>query len=152
MAITSKKNGDHGELIVGRSMHEMGYWVHLTQRNRSGAQPVDIIAAKHADQDVLGPISKDVVWLLDAKYVEKGDRFYFSDIQPNQIESMRMARDFAKLSNIGFAIIFAEFSERIVYFLPFNAYENMAKYGSKSVHRIDIGSLEEWESTSLCLR
>ena len=42
----SKRNGDAGERLVAEALRERGYWVHLTQRNRMGQQPVDVIAAK----------------------------------------------------------------------------------------------------------
>ena len=153
MALKSKKNGDNGEYLVAKHLHDdLGYWVHLTQRNRSGSQPVDIIAAKHSSKCAFGDREEDVVWLLDAKYVQNGERFDFSDIQPNQIESMKMAKEFARLGNIGFAIIFAEFSEEIIYFLPFDLYEKLSHRGVKSIHRIDMDTISEWEACVLCLR
>ena len=152
MAIKSKKNGEHGELSVAQLLHEMGYWVHITQRNRSGSQPVDIIAVKHSSMSAFGPREEDVAWLLDAKYVESGERFNFDDIQPNQIDSLRMAKNFAHLGNIGFGIIFAEFSTEFVYFLHFDLYERLVAQGRKSVHRIDIPTIDEWEAVVLCLR
>ena len=152
MALKSKRNGDNGEYLVAMHFHDLGYWVHQVQRNRSGAQPVDIIAAKHSSQSSFGAREEDVVWLVDAKYVQSGQRFDFSDIQANQIESLRMARDFARLGNLGFAIIFADFSPEMPYFLPLDLYEKSVASGAKSIHRTDMATIDEWEACVLCLK
>lgn len=119
MAMKSKANGDHGESIVAELFKERGYWAHVIQRNRSGQQPFDIVAVKN-----------DMAWLVDAKYVAKGRRFNFSDVQPDQIESMGYAMDFANLTNVGFVIVFAEHDA--IRFLSFEVYTKMKEDGAVS--------------------
>ena len=148
MAYKSKQNGIKGESIVVNLFRTYGYWTHLVQRNRSGSQPVDIIAIKEYED--LDGRRLPRIWLIDAKYVERGDRFDFNDIQPNQIESLRYAKDFAKIKrNAGFGIIFGEFDEQ-VYFLPLDKYEEIVANGGKSVHRKDMQSIDYIEGLIEC--
>ena len=148
MAYKSRQNGIKGEFIVVNLFRTYGYWTHLVQRNRSGAQPVDVIAIK-------GYVGSDDEyhvrsWLIDAKYVERGDRFDFDDIQPNQIESLRYAKDFAGIKrDAGFGIIFGEFDEQ-VYFLPLDKYEEIVASGGKSIHRRDMQSIDYIEGFFKC--
>ncbi len=96
MGRTSQENGRLGELIALEFLKKKGYWVHDTGRSSAGSQPVDLIAVKRGS-----------VWLLDAKFVRREDSsFRFSDIQPNQMTTMRYARDFAGIENLGFFIVF----------------------------------------------
>lgn len=96
MGSASQENGRKGELIAMEFLRKRGYWVHDTGRNSAGAQPVDLIAAKRGS-----------IWLLDAKFVRAEDpSFRFSDIQPNQLTTMRYAREFAGIENLGFFIVF----------------------------------------------
>ena len=122
MGRKSRENGNKGEDLVISFFREKKFWVHLTKRSLSGAQPVDIIAVR-----------KDETWLVDAKYVNDNEHlFSFSDIQPNQISSMRYALDFSGIVTSGFAIVFGK-DEGTIRFLPFLDYEEMAEDGKKSV-------------------
>ena len=151
MAIKSNQNGSKGELIVQNLFRDLGYWAHVTQRSRSGSQPIDIIAAKGHEYQSISYCP--TTWFVDSKYVEHGDRFDFDDIQPNQIESLRYIRDFAKIKGeLGFAIMFGDFDDKVVYFLPFEMYENVVSRGMKSVHMQDFGTIQEWEREALWIR
>lgn len=125
MGRASQENGRLGEQIALEFLKKKGYWVHDTGRNSAGSQPVDLIAVKRGH-----------VWLLDAKFVRREDpSFRFSDIQPNQITTMRYAREFAGIDNLGFFIVFDRDREnpRI---LTYDAF--LALKGRKSVN---IGEL-----------
>lgn len=132
MAIKSKINGDKGERIVANYFSSLRYWVHIIKRNNSGQQPFDIVAIKGNYYS-----GECDAWLVDAKYVEKGDRFYFEDIQPNQIESMSYARDFAEIPHVGFWIVFGNDTENI-YFLPLIKYNYLAKLGIKGINKEEM--------------
>ena len=132
MGISSKYNGDKGERLMVSFFRERGYWIHVSKRDRQGAQPVDGIAIK-----------KNEAWLLDAKYVENGYRLDFSDIQPNQVTSMRYARDYAGVENLGFFVVFGQ-DEGTPYLLEFATYEKLAKEGKKSANTMDMKDFGEY--------
>lgn len=125
MGRKSQINGSQGEKKVELCLRENGYWVHLIQRRNDGSQPFDIVAIKGA-----------ISFLLDSKFVDKGLRFDFDDIQPNQIAAMKYARDFAGIQNIGFAITFKETDS--ISFMSFAKYEKEKKEGKISVHAYDL--------------
>ena len=134
MGIKSKINGNKGEDIVKKLFVSKKYWVHVIKRDRKGAQPCDIVAIK-------GNWSgSDCAWLVDAKYVDGGDRFDFSDIQPNQIEAMEYASDYADIRNIGFAIVFS--SDEKVRFLSYWSYVRLLENGNRSVKAEQLPELE----------
>ena len=100
MGYKSKKNGKKGEETVVDFFSERHFWVHLVKRGPSGSQPLDIIAIRQNES-----------WLVDAKYISAGKcgRFSFEDIQPNQVESMHYARDYAGIDNLGFVLVFEDY-------------------------------------------
>lgn len=132
MGLKSKINGAKGETAVSRALSSRGYWVHVIKRDRQGSQPCDIIASK-------GTYARgDVTWLVDAKYVETGDRFDFSDVQPNQPEAMEYALGRCRLANVGFAIVFGE----QIRFMPYHLYESLSEQGAKSVKAEELPTFE----------
>lgn len=134
MGLKSKENGKKGEAIVRDFFRKRKYWVHVTGRSNSGSQPVDIIACRGTTP----------VLLVDAKYVEKGERFSFEDIQPDQITSLRYARDYAGLTKLGFVIVFGE-HDNDMRFLSLDALESMKYMEYASVKRTEMLTLEDWE-------
>ncbi len=135
MGMKSQRNGNLGEAIVERFFRKRGYWVHITKRAANGSQPVDVIAIKG-----------DKAVLVDAKYVSAGKngRFYFEDVQPDQVTALRYASDFAGIRNIGFAIVFEGYEDHPS-FLSFAYYEAVSILGQTSVCRTYLDPLEEWE-------
>lgn len=94
------KIGNKCETDVCTLLRNKHYYVyHVPMKN--GGQPVDIIAAKR-DKD-----SQATVYLIDAKHVREGNvSFPLSRVEPNQLSTMRFAREWAGLKNLGFAIKF----------------------------------------------
>lgn len=133
MSSASAKNGDKGERRVVSLLASKGYWATVLQRSRTGSQPFDIVAIRKD-----GVRGNDVL-MLDAKYVEKGYRFAFDDIQPNQIESMSFSSDITN-ATIGFAIVFGEIEDRIMFF-PYDDYIRM-KDVARSVNASSLEHLE----------
>lgn len=120
------------QLLVGKTCEEIvvnmlrskHYWVYRTPLKTNG-QPIDIIAAK-------GLENKEVIYLLDAKHVrEQEPSFAFSRIEPNQWASLDYAQNFAKLSNLGFAILFERTGD--VYWLSYQLAKSLKDSGVKSV-------------------
>ena len=67
-------------------------------------------------------IKKGSVWLLDAKFVRREDSsFRFTDVQPNQVTTMRYAKEFAGIENLGFFIVFDRDREN-PRFMAYNEY------------------------------
>lgn len=130
MGMKSKENGKIGEAIVESLLRKYGYWVHVTQRRVDGSQPIDVIA-----------IRGNTPLLLDAKYVESGKRFDFSDVKPNQVSAMNYAMGFAGIKNCGFAIIFKELGDN-VWFLWFHDYLKMKEGERASVAKEELVNLE----------
>lgn len=133
MGLKSKINGNIGEDIIKKTFASANYWVHVVKRDRQGSQPFDIIAAKGMWN------GSDRVWFVDCKYVERGGRFDFSDIQPNQIEAFTFALERANIRNCGFAIVFAESNS--IRFLPFMSYSILAGRGERSVRAEELAEL-----------
>ena len=130
MGMTSQENGRLGEAIALEFLKKKGYWVHDTGRSAAGSQPVDLIAVK-----------KGSVWLLDAKFVRKEDpSFRLSDIQPNQITSMRYAKGFAGIENLGFFIVFDR-DRKNPRLLTYGAF--LALKGAKSVNMSELPLAEK---------
>lgn len=126
----SKRNGDAGERLVAEALRERGYWVHLTQRNRMGQQPVDVIAAKGG-----------CFLLMDAKYIsEERASFPFSDIAPDQETCLGYAKS-KGIKGLGFALCFARDLANIR-FLGYDDYERLAKEGKKSVNMETLETLQ----------
>jgi len=138
MGLKSKENGNKGEAIVLAFFKSKGYWAHLTGRNSSGGQPVDIIALRGWSANVL----------CDAKYVSshKNLRFYLEeDIQADQLTSLKYARDFSKVQNLGFAIVFEGFEDK-PRFLTLKVYEALVGAGEKGVYMHELPTMEEMEA------
>ena len=120
-----EKNARATEKLVCKKFKEFGYWCFNIPKKVEG-QPCDIVASKKNGKTFL-------VWLVDAKHVREEEvSFDFDRVEPNQITSMRYARDFAGLENLGFAIFFARLKS--LYWLPFNFYEELIKQGAKSIN------------------
>ena len=135
MGMKSQTNGNKGEDIVCKWLREKRYWAHLTKRSATGAQPVDIIAIRF-----------DCHLLCDAKYVSEGKkgRFSFDDIQPDQITSMRYARDYSGIEELGFCIVF-EGCENEPRFMPLKVYEALIGANEKSVKMEELPTMAEME-------
>ena len=119
------KLGKATEKLVCKTFKKYGYWCYNIPKKTNG-QPCDIVAAKKGGKTFL-------VWLVDAKHIETEKvSFTFDRIESNQITSMRYARDFSKLENLGFAIFFDR--DKQLHWLPFEIYEELAKKGIKSVN------------------
>lgn len=122
-------NGNKTERSTVAILREHGYWCYNTPLKRGG-QPVDIIAAKNS-----------VVILIDAKNVATDKvSFTFEHVEPNQITTMRYARDFAGLTNLGFAIFFERVND--TFWLPFEEYEKLKSEAVKSVNLNKLMSFE----------
>lgn len=131
MGRTSHENGRLGEQIAMEFLKKRGYWVHDTGRNSAGSQPVDLIAIK-----------KGSVWLLDAKFVRMEDSsFRFTDVQPNQVTTMRYAKEFAGIENLGFFIVFDRDRES-PRFMPYSEYIVLSA-GFKSVKMSELRLAEK---------
>lgn len=132
MGMKSTNVGKKGEALAERFFRERGYWVHLTNRSNSGAQPVDLIA-----------IRGEIPWLLDAKYVSLPKKaFSFDDIQPNQLTTMNYAKNFARIDNLGFFIVFEAEEEKPRY-LPYSWYLGLARQGKKSIRMEELKFMME---------
>ena len=82
------------------------------------------------------------MWLVDAKHIRNEDvSFTFDRIESNQITSMRYARDFSKLENLGFAIFFDR--DKQLHWFPFEIYEELANQGVKSVNMHNLALFTE---------
>lgn len=133
MSEVQLKIGNKTEKDVVSILREHGYWVYRCAMKNNG-QPVDIIAIKGGQ--------KYHVWLIDGKHVTTNKvSFVFNRIEPNQITSLRYARDFAGIENTGFAIEFERTGE--FYYLPFSKYEELAENGYKSVNLSELELFEE---------
>lgn len=105
--MNQSKQVDLGNLAEGKMADYFkgkGYWCHIFSRNRSGSQPVDLIAMKAAD----GVVD---VWLCDVKNVEEGyASLPFSRVEPNQESTLHYAKEFAGLDgphcHLGFIVVF----------------------------------------------
>lgn len=140
MGAKSRENGKKGEAIGQALFRRNGYWVHLTGRSRSGSQPVDLVAIKGTNTETLA-------WLLDVKFVSiQKPSFGFEDIQPDQLTTLRYAREFANMEKLGFLIVFERDLEN-PRFLSYDDYLNISKKGRKSVN---MDSLEYMEETLKC--
>lgn len=137
MGAKSQQNGNEGEKLFSDTFRSFGYWALIIGRNNQGSQPFDIIAAK-------GHKGKYVFWMVDAKVVENGATFSFSDIQPNQIESMNYAVKFANASPrlVGFAILFKAIQR--MGFMTYEKYKEAHGLGKKSVRVEDIFDLWDY--------
>ena len=109
------------------------YWAYLTPLKING-QPIDIIAIK-----------KNNSILCDAKHVNsKKISFSFSDIQPNQIDSLNYAHEFAGLDdekNLGFGIYFEKIDE--IKWLSLKKYNDFISEDKKSVRYEELINIKE---------
>ncbi len=128
-----EKLGKATEKLVVKTFKKFKYWAYLIPK-KTGGQPCDIVAAKK-DKVYL-------VWLVDAKHVREQDvSFDFDRVEANQITSMRYARDFSGMENLGFVIFFDR--DKQLRYLPFEDYENFAKNGIKSVNMNNLALFAE---------
>lgn len=122
--------GSTTEKTVVNALRQKGYWVYNTPMKANG-QPVDIIAIKG-----------NVSYLMDAKHIRENDvSFTFNRVEPNQITTMLYAMDFAKIENLGFAILFERTGA--IYWLDFKKFLESQKNGKKS---ININELELFDN------
>ena len=134
MAGKSQNNGNEGERLFADLFKSFGYWALIISRNNQGSQPFDIITAK-------GYKGKLMFWMVDSKVVEKGELFPFSDIQPNQIESMNYAIRYAKVDPrlVGFAILFKSVQQmRFLTYEKFREYRGLGKASAKRADLLDL--------------
>lgn len=123
-----EKLGKATEKLVVKTFKKFGYWAYNMPK-KVGGQPCDIVAIKGG--------KTFLVWLVDAKHVREQDvSFTFDRIEPNQITSMRYARDFAHIETTGFCIFFDR--DKQLRWLSFENYENFAKNGIKSVNMANL--------------
>ena len=112
--------GNESEIEVGKFFKSKGYWAYKKQKKFSG-QPVDIIAGKN-----------NILWLVDAKHLRKEDkRFDFSRIEPNQRNTMKYSKEFAKNQNLGFCICWENCPGKI-FFLHYDKLIELEEKGRKS--------------------
>ena len=124
-----EKLGRATEKLVCKTFKQHGYWCYNIPKKVEG-QPCDIVAAKKNGTTFL-------VWLVDAKHIRNEDvSFTFDRIEPNQITSMRYARDFSKLENLGFVIFFDR--DKQLRWFAFENYEELAKNGVKSINMANL--------------
>ena len=120
------KLGKATEKFVCKTLKKFGYWAYNLPKKVEG-QPCDIVAIKKN--------KAYLIWLIDAKHIRNNEvSFTFDRIEPNQISSMRYARDFSNIDacSLGFAIFFDR--DKQLRWLPFEFYEELAKNGVKSVN------------------
>lgn len=122
--------GNDTENEIGVLLRKEHFWVYITPK-KVGGQPVDIVAIKN-----------DKVWLLDAKHVREEEcSFPFDRIEPNQAMSMKYAKEWANIKNIGFAVKFDRDSN--IYYLEYEKWLEMAKNGVKSINMNSLPLLSE---------
>lgn len=120
--------GNSCEKTIVDMLRTKGYWVYNLPLKTNG-QPVDIIAAK-------GTENGETIYLMDAKHVrEQEPSFPFKRIESNQWSSLDYAKNFAKLKNLGFAILFERTGD--VYWLKYELAKSLNDSGVKSV-KLDI--------------
>lgn len=140
------KLGKATEKLVCKTLKKYGYWAYNMPKKVNG-QPCDIIAVKGLEGTIITSTmvytSKTfLVWLVDAKHIRKEDvSFTFDRIESNQITSMRYARDFSNIDNLGFAIFFDR--DKQLRWLWFEDYEKLAKSGIKSVNMHNLALFTE---------
>lgn len=121
--------GNNTEAFVAKLFQENKYWAYILPK-KIGGQPFDVIACKN-----------DVIWFVDAKHLEAEEAsFSFERIEPNQRTSMRYARNFAGINNLGFVIRWDRDDSR-VFFLSYDKLVELEQNGVKSVK---IESLENF--------
>lgn len=89
--------GNKTEQMLLDRLSKNGAWCHLFSYNANG-QPCDVVTFKDGDG-----------WLIDVKHCA-GDRFYFKDIQPNQLSCFNYFVSCGN-ENCGFAIYFEKTDE-----------------------------------------
>jgi Holliday junction resolvase len=92
--MSNKKLGNDFESEFCEILAEEGFWVHNLAQNSAG-QPADVIAAKNG-----------VAYLIDCK-VCSNDRFAFSRMEENQIQSMELWRECGNSEGL-FALEFSD--------------------------------------------
>jgi penicillin-binding protein-related factor A (putative recombinase) len=137
MSRKSRDNGERGERLASSWFREHGYWAHITKRNNQGSQPVDLVAIRKKGGQYRA-------LLADVKYVESGSSLPFSDIQPNQVEAMRYAKDFSGIDDLGFIVIFGSISERIMFY-HFSEFEDDVRLGLRSKNAALMDTMEGFE-------
>lgn len=115
------EQGKATEQRIAEFFHNNGYWAYIVPKT-IGGQPFDIIACRG-----------NTTWFVDAKHIEEHKAsFDFNRIEPNQKTSMCYAHNFAKMTNIGFGILWDREPQKL-FFLPYVDYIEMAKQGIMSV-------------------
>ncbi|WP_281512248.1 Holliday junction resolvase RecU [Mammaliicoccus vitulinus] len=123
--------GDSTELKIAKYYQNKKFLVVIIPKNIDG-QPVDIIACKN-----------DEVWLIDAKHVtSKKSSFSFNNIRPNQISTMRYARNCIGIQNLGFVIEWDREPQSLFFF----SYDKFIELAEKSFKSVKIEELERWKN------
>lgn len=136
--------GSKQNLLGRKSEREMedffashGYWALNIPRGPNG-QPFDFVACKGGD-------SENLIkgWFLDVKHIEKEKAsFDFNRIEPNQRTSMRYARMFARLPNLGFIIRTERDPQSFLYL----SYDKLIELEEKGLKSVKINELERFEN------
>lgn len=117
------------QLIVGNSTEERiaqffsqkKYWAYILPK-KLGGQPFDVIACRGNN-----------TWFIDAKHLEANKAsFSFERIEPNQRTSMKFAKIYADIKNLGFIIEWDRCPENLFY-LSYDKLIEIEQNGAKSV-------------------
>ena len=122
--------GNKAEKEVVDCFVSYGFWAFNIPKSVKG-QPFDIIACKN-----------NCNWFVDVKHLEKNKlSFNFDRIEPNQRTSMKYAKMFANISNLGFVIR----AERDSFRHLFLSYDKLIELEGKGYKSVKISELENLE-------
>ncbi len=127
MANVNKIIGNEYEKKFTEYLQRNGYWCHIFSYNTNG-QPCDVVAIKN-----------DAAYLIDVKHCEE-NRFYFKNIQPNQITCFEYNLQCGN-KNTGFAIWFENL--RRWYILPYLRLKQCMAKEMVSIHWVNLDELNE---------
>lgn len=127
------EQGNATERFVSKTFKKFGYWSYILPKKVNG-QPCDVCAGKGGERTLM--------WLVDAKHVESSKvSFTFDRIEPNQISAMAYALNYAKISNLGFAIFFDR--DKKLYWFSYQDFVKCQQLGMKSVNMNTLVSFDE---------
>lgn len=129
--------GNGTEKSVSTMLRNRGYWVYNCPRSSTGAQPVDLFAARRKDNHT-------IVWFIDGKHVRKEEvSFPINRIESNQWASLKFISEFAgmDIDFMGFAVQFERTGD--YYWLPYKMALKMAENGQKSINLSEMKLFEE---------
>ena len=123
--------GNDAEQYIADFLFKKGYMSIIIPKKMSG-QPCDIVACKGGKE----------AWMIDAKHLSKNEAsFSFDRIEPNQLTTMMIAKNFANMNNLGFVIKWDR-EESKLFFLSYEELVDLKKNGAKSVK---IGLLRDFK-------